>query len=102
MIVRKFVFFFFLLSLNTTFYSQIKINQVFSGFQNFNDSLFLGQTSSRSILKLNNDWKVFFSESPEDYSQISLPATFTSKKEIIFEKDFELSSEKFSGYQLCR
>ena len=93
MVFKRSVFLIFLLSVNTTFFSQIRINQISSGFENFNDSLFLGITDSRTILKLNNDWKVFFAENPDDFSEISIPAAFTSKSEIIFEKTFNLPSD---------
>ncbi len=58
------------------------------------DSLFTGETEARSISALNNDWKVYFADEPENFSQVSFPVNFTSKAPIIFEKKFEIDSKK--------
>ncbi|MDX1699217.1 MAG: hypothetical protein R3250_01305, partial [Melioribacteraceae bacterium] len=81
---------------NSIIFSQFKINQLSSGFDRFQDSLFLETTETRLIKELNKNWKVFFADEPENFSEINLPASFTSEKEIIFEKKFDISVEELS------
>jgi len=90
---RKLILYILLL-LNATYFAQFKINQLSSDFNSLNDSLFLGTTSSRSVLNLNSDWKAFLAEEPEKYSTISFPVSFTSQEPIIFEKQFVISAKQ--------
>ncbi len=86
----------YLLAFNTISVAQFKINQLSSGFNQLEDSLFLGLTASRYVQSLNSDWKVFFAEDPENFSQISFPANFTSQKAIIFEKQFGINDTQLN------
>lgn len=90
---RKLIFL-ILLFLSTTNFAQFKINQLSSGFDQLNDSLFLGITNSRTIQNLNNDWNVFFADEPEKSSIISFPVSFTSHEPIVFQKEFVITSEQ--------
>jgi beta-galactosidase len=84
----------FLLVFNTINIAQFKITQLSSGFDQLNDSLFLGLTSSRNVQNLNSDWKVFFAEEPDNFSQISFPINFTTKESMIFEKQFDITAQQ--------
>lgn len=83
----------FLVLLNISISGQFKIEQFDSDLDQVNDSLFLGISKTRNIQILNDDWKVFFADKPENFSKVSFPITFTSKESIIFEKKFTLTSE---------
>ncbi len=74
--------------------AQLKIDQLNSGFDQLKDSLFLGITKTRSIENLNNSWKVFFVNEPENKSIVSFPVKFTFSKTVVFEKEFNISSYK--------
>ena len=86
----------FLIS-NSTILSQFKINQLSSGIELLTDSLFLETTETRYLKSLNGNWKVFFADEPENFSEVDLPATFTSDKEIILERKFETSVKEISS-----
>ncbi len=74
--------------------AQFKIKNLESGFNNLQDSSFLNITLSRKVEDLNSGWKVFFAETPENYSQVNFPISFTSEQTIIFEKKFEISAKQ--------
>lgn len=84
----------FLLFFSFSSFAQFKINQSPSNFSQLDDSLFTGVTFSRSITNLNSDWKVFFVEDPENFSIVSFPVNFTSKRPVIFEKNFEIDTKQ--------
>jgi len=70
----------FLIVFNVISLGQFKIVQLNSDFDDLNDSLFLGISESRIISSLNEDWKVFLADQPENSNQISFPLLFTSKE----------------------
>ncbi|MCB9259505.1 MAG: hypothetical protein H6612_09145 [Ignavibacteriales bacterium] len=78
---------------NISLYAQFRINQLSSEFEKLNDPLFLGVTSTRSIQSLNNNWKSFFPENPDNFSEVNFPISFTSEQPIIFEKQFNISAD---------
>lgn len=84
----------FLLFFSVSSIAQFKITQTPSNFSQLNDSLFTGITHSRSIVNLNEDWKVFFVEEPDNFTQVSFPVNFTSTRPVIFEKKFEIETRK--------
>ncbi len=84
----------FLVLSNFSIFAQFKIDQLKSDFEQINDSLFLGISETRNIQILNDDWKVFFTDNPKNFSQVSFPVVFTSEESIIFEKKFTLSNDK--------
>ncbi len=77
--------------LTFSIFSQIKLEQIPSDFDQVTDSLFLGATSSRHIININDNWKVFLADSPENIQEISVPISFNSKETIIFERKIILS-----------
>lgn len=86
-----------LLGLSNNINAQFRIIELNSGFETLDDSLFFNTTQTRHIKKLNDGWNVYFAESPDDISLISFPAIFTSENEIIFEKQFELTSDELAN-----
>jgi len=80
----------FLLAFCITNIAQIRVKQLKSGFDQLQDSLFLDVTKTRYIKSLNDDWKIFYAQAPNDYSQVSFPVSFTSENDILFEKQFEI------------
>lgn len=87
----------FLLLINISVSAQFKIEQFDSDFEQLNDSLFLGISETRNIQILNNEWKVFFADKPENFSIVSFPVTFTSEESIIFEKKFIIGNENLTN-----
>jgi len=84
----------FVIFLNSNLFAQIQIDLLSSGFDNLNDSLFLGLTKTRTIQSLDDSWKAFLVDEPENQTEVSFPVKFTAKKTIIFEKQFSIPSEK--------
>ncbi len=86
----------FQLLLNFISIAQIKIIELPSGFDNLQDSLFLGTTVSRSVKSLNNSWKVFYEDDQKQFTEVSFPLEITSKKTLIFEKSFTIPAKKIT------
>ena len=84
----------FLLCFSSLSFGQFKINHVKSNFIQFADPLFTGTTETRYLQDLNSDWKVYFADEPENFSEVSFPVNFTSKEPIIFEKIFKVDSKE--------
>lgn len=80
----------FVLLFSSLNFSQFRISQLNSNFDQLNDSLFLDITESRGIQLLNSNWKAYFAENPESSINVSFPSSFTSDEIIIFEKKLEL------------
>ncbi|MBK8945522.1 MAG: hypothetical protein IPM32_09670 [Ignavibacteriae bacterium] len=94
--LKKYLLLFIFITFQTNLLAQFKIDQLPSDLDQLKDSLFLGITKTRSIQNLNKSWKVFFVDEPENYSEVNFPLKFTSKKTVIFEKEFSFDGEKIS------
>jgi len=94
MIPNRLLLLIFLIIFNVISVAQFKISQLSSNFDELQDSLFLGTTSTRTIQNLNDDWKAFLADSPENFTKVSFPLSFNSKQTIIFEKNFEIKSNR--------
>ncbi|MBK7104066.1 MAG: hypothetical protein IPH62_02140 [Ignavibacteriae bacterium] len=94
--LKKYLPLFIILLFQTNLIAQFKIDQLPSDLDQLRDSLFLGITKTRTIQNLNNSWKVFFVDEPENFSEVSFPLKFTSQKTVIFEKEFSIAADKLA------
>ncbi len=94
--LKKYLLLFFIFITQTNLLAQFKIDRLPSDFDQLKDSLFLGITKTRSVQNLNKSWKVFFVDETENFSDVSFPLKFTSKKTVIFEKEFSIDGDKLS------
>lgn len=94
--LKKYLPLILIIILQNNLFAQFKIDQLPSDIENLKDSLFLGISKTRSIQYFNKNWKIFFVDEPEKFSQVSFPLKFTSKKIVIFEKEFSIAGDKLT------
>ena len=93
--IRYFLIIFLLLFIHQSSYSQIIFKEL-PGYQlNLSDSSFFGLSETRSIIPLNGQWTVYSAKDEEPKKAvINIPSIFKGNAELIFERNFSLSTQQ--------
>ncbi|MCF8240447.1 MAG: hypothetical protein K9J16_03605 [Melioribacteraceae bacterium] len=64
------------------------------------DSLFFNSTSTREILPMNTGWYVYLPSDPQSKARASVPSIFEGADQLVYEKEFKLSSQTIKNYEV--
>ncbi|MBU2493807.1 MAG: hypothetical protein KJ571_14360 [Bacteroidetes bacterium] len=84
------IFVLFFLQLN----AQIKIKELPPYDLKMIDSSFTEASSTRNLITLRNDWKIFSPDSPENKTDISIPSAFEGAENMIYEREINFTDEQ--------
>lgn len=90
---KKFLALIFILILNFSLYSQVKIKELQREPLTKLDSLYLQISDMRPVISLDDGWDAYIDEESEQKAKLNIPATFSGVEKLIFEKKFELNKE---------
>ena len=92
---RKFLAFLFILILNISLFSQVKIKELQREPITRLDSLYLQISEHRPVISLNEGWEAYIDDEADQRAALNIPATFSGVNELIFEKKFEFPGEQY-------
>lgn len=81
--------------------AQIKIKELPSNFTVENiPNHYFGESETRKILPLNNDWKVYVSENSNSTQAVSTPAFFEGRNQLVFEREIVVNKKRLNNYKI--
>ncbi|MCX7876903.1 MAG: hypothetical protein N2321_12175, partial [Melioribacteraceae bacterium] len=78
-------------------FSQIKVTSLISNKNNSIDNFIFGNSSTRTVFLINDNWKVYKENSSSKFSKTNLPAVFVGDDELVFERKLELTQSQIDN-----
>lgn len=99
----KALFFCLITAYSSIIFPQIKIQHLPSNHYFYSDSTFFGDSETRAVKILNNEWYVYSENDKQKKSRTGIPCTFSGTESLIFEKSINFTEEEVENntIKLC-
>lgn len=94
---RAILFFFIFIILHITVLPQIKVTALQANRCPSDEKFLFGKSNTRYVELINDNWKTYPADNPQNKVNISLPSVFEEEEILVFEREFELTQQQIDN-----